>query len=176
MQTGRPNARLNVTKRGGIKWIDRMCHPSTSGLAQAKPTAHTTYTSSVSARYAIKMYCVYGNSSPRCGALQWEHGGAPLLGIEGPCSTVINPRRACAARVTVLGSVCVSVCLSVKSHLSYGASVRPENAVTYSAGNEGQKICGDLPETTAFKSYAAKHERKSQYANFQTYPRSAFSA
>ena len=84
--------------------------------------------------------------------------------------TPINPRRACAARVTVLGSVC----LSVKSHLTYGASVRPENAVTYSAGNEGQKICGDLPETTAFKSYAAKHERKSQYANFLT--RSAFSA
>ena len=41
--------------------------------------------------------------------------------------------------------VCVSVCLSVKSHLTYGAYVRPENAVTYSAGNEGQKICGDLP-------------------------------
>ena len=55
-----------------------------------------------------------------------------------------------------------SVCLSVKSHLTYGASVRPENAVTYSAGNEDKKICGDLPETTAFKSYAAKHERKSQ--------------
>ena len=48
--------------------------------------------------------------------------------------------------------VCVFVCLSVKSHLTYGASVRPENAVTYSAGNEGQKICGDLPETTAFQS------------------------
>ena len=47
--------------------------------------------------------------------------------------TVVNPRRACAARVTVVGSVCVSV----KSHLTYGASVRPENAVTYSAGNEG---------------------------------------
>ena len=27
--------------------------------------------------------------------------------------------------------------MSVKSHLTYGASVRPENAVTYSAGNEG---------------------------------------
>ena len=66
--------------------------------------------------------------------------------------------------------VCVSVCLS---HLTYGASVRPENTVTYSAGNKGR---GDLPETTAFKSYAAKHERKSQYANFPTYPRSAFSA
>ena len=51
---------------------------------------------------------------------------------------IINPRRACAARVTVVGSVCVSV----KSHLTSGASVRPENAVTYSAGNEGQKFVG----------------------------------
>ena len=59
----------------------------------------------------------------------------------------INPRRACAARVTVVGSVCLSVCLSVKSHLTFGASVRPENAVTYSAGNEGQKICGVFSET-----------------------------
>ena len=33
----------------------------------------------------------------------------------------------------------LSLCLSVKSHLTYGASVRPQNAVTYSAGNEGQK-------------------------------------
>ena len=33
------------------------------------------------------------------------------------------------------------VCVSVKSHLTYGASVLSENAVTYSAGNEGQKIC-----------------------------------
>ena len=55
----------------------------------------------------------------------------------------INPRRACTARVTVVGSVC----LSVKSHLTYGASVRPENAVTYSAGNEGQKICEVFSET-----------------------------
>ena len=45
--------------------------------------------------------------------------------------------------------VCLCVCLSVKSHLTCGAFVRPENAVMYSAGKEGQKICGDLPETTA---------------------------
>ena len=70
--------------------------------------------------------------------------------------------------------VCLSVCLSVKSHLTYGASVRPENAVTYSAGNEGQNICEDLPETTAFKSYAAKHERKSQYANYSDLPAVGF--
>ena len=49
----------------------------------------------------------------------------------------INPRRACAARVTVVGSVCLSVCLSGKSHLTSGASVHPENAVTDSAANEG---------------------------------------
>ena len=43
-------------------------------------------------------------------------------------------------------SVCVSVCLSVKSHLTYGVSVRPENAVMYSAGNKGKKICGVFSE------------------------------
>ena len=43
--------------------------------------------------------------------------------------------------------VCLSVCVSVKSHLTSGASVRPENAVTYSAGNEGQKNCGIFSET-----------------------------
>ena len=60
---------------------------------------------------------------------------------------IVNPRRACAARVTVVGSVCVCVCLSVKQHLTYGASVRPENAVTYSAGNEGKTFCGVFSET-----------------------------
>ena len=38
----------------------------------------------------------------------------------------------------VVMSVCV--CVSVKSHLTSGASVRRENAATYSAGNEGQKF------------------------------------
>ena len=52
-------------------------------------------------------------------------------------SAFINPRRACAARVTVVGSVCVSV--NFKSHLTSRASVRPETSVTYSAGNGGQK-------------------------------------
>ena len=37
---------------------------------------------------------------------------------------------------------CSRSCLSIKPHLTYGASVRPENAVTYSAGNEGQKFVG----------------------------------
>ena len=65
-----------------------------------------------------------------------------------PCSTspssresellyIINPRRACARVIVVVLSVCVCVCVcvSVKSHLASGASVRPENAVTYSVDN-----------------------------------------
>ena len=76
-------------------------------------------------------------------------------------------------RVTVVGCVCVcvcvcvsvSVCLSVKSHLTSGASVRPENTVTYSADNGGQNICGVFFETAPFKSYGVKRKRKSQYAN-----------
>ena len=37
--------------------------------------------------------------------------------------------------------------MSVKSHLTSGASVRPENATTYSAGNEGKNVCGVFFET-----------------------------
>ena len=49
---------------------------------------------------------------------------------------IINPRCACAARVTVLGSVCVT------SRMSN----RAINERTYSVACERQKICGDLPE------------------------------
>ena len=47
------------------------------------------------------------------------------------------------------------VCVSVKSHLTSGASVRPENTVTYSAGNGGRKICGDFSETALLQRYTA---------------------
>ena len=45
--------------------------------------------------------------------------------------TVVNPRRACAARVTVLGlSVCLSVCLSVRrlANLAVQGTGRPMTA------------------------------------------------
>ena len=54
---------------------------------------------------------------------------------------LINPRRACAARATVLGSVC----LSVKSHLTSRMSNRAINERGYLVAYERQKICGDLP-------------------------------
>ena len=54
--------------------------------------------------------------------------------------------------------VCVCVCVSVKSHLTSRMSNRAINERAYSVACERQKICGDFPEKTAFKSYAAKHE------------------
>ena len=47
----------------------------------------------------------------------------------------------------------LSVCLCpfVKSHLTSGASVCPENAVTYLTGNEGQNVCGIFPETASLR-------------------------
>ena len=49
---------------------------------------------------------------------------------------VINPRRACAARVTVVGSVCLSVTLYLTSRMS----VHLKNDTVYLTGNEGQKL------------------------------------
>ena len=65
-------------------------------------------------------------------------------------------------KVTVVGSVCLCVYLSVKSHLTSGASVRPENTVVYSAGNGDKKNCGVFFETAPFKSYGVKRKLKSQ--------------
>ena len=62
---------------------------------------------------------------------------------------IFNPRRACTVRVTVVGAMCVSV----KSHLTSGVSVRPENSFMYSAGNGGKKICRVFSETASFKRY-----------------------
>ena len=44
------------------------------------------------------------------------------------------------------GSRRVCVCLSVKSHLTLEASLRSENAVKNSAGDEGRNICGVFSE------------------------------
>ena len=44
--------------------------------------------------------------------------------------------------------------MSVKSHLTSGASVRPENIVTYSAPNGGQNICGVFSETAPLQRFS----------------------
>ena len=55
---------------------------------------------------------------------------------------LINPWRACAARVTVVGLCVLSVCLSVC--YSTTVIVRAKNELTYPTADRGQKICGIL--------------------------------
>ena len=50
--------------------------------------------------------------------------------------------------------VCVCVCVCVCPY-TFSASVRFENRNTYSAGNEGEKICSILPETAPLQRYTA---------------------
>ena len=64
---------------------------------------------------------------------------------------LINLWRACAVRVTVVGTVYVSI----NQHLTSGVSVHPENVITYSMGHEGQKLCVDFSETAPLQRYTA---------------------
>ena len=66
--------------------------------------------------------------------------------------------------------------MSVTFDLPSRMNNRAINKRAYLATYKRQKFRGDSPETTAFRSYSAKHERKSQYANLSAYPRSAFPA
>ena len=70
---------------------------------------------------------------------------------------LINPRRACAARVTVVVvwvclSVCLSFILSVMRELTSPVIDRVKNKLTYSATDGGQKICGIFFETASLQS------------------------
>ena len=64
---------------------------------------------------------------------------------------IINPRRACAVRVTVLG-LCVCVCYST-SHF-YTRLFVPQTIVTFPAADEGRKILSDF----LWKCFVAKLE------------------
>ena len=86
--------------------------------------------------------------------------------------SMYNPLCACPARVTVLGSVCVSV----KSHLTYGVSVRPENTVSYSVGKKfvgfslKQLCCRDaaLPRCMPYVQ-SAIFPAESMHVNYSIY-------
>ena len=54
---------------------------------------------------------------------------------------IFNPRRACAARVTVVVGCVLSVCLSA-SYLTSRAINHSTNDTTYSASDECRQICG----------------------------------
>ena len=64
-----------------------------------------------------------------------------------PIYMVIDSRHACA------DCTWLCVCLSVKSHLTSGASVCHKDTVTYSAGNGGQNICEVFAEAAPLQRY-----------------------
>ena len=81
---------------------------------------------------------------------------------------LINPRRACAARVSVLGlSFCLSVrpfvCLSVFCHYAQqgGQKAIPTGSVPHWLDFKN----GDFRKSNVFKSYGMKTKQTSQYAN-----------
>ena len=81
---------------------------------------------------------------------------------------LINPRRTCAVRVTVLGlsfrlSVCLSVCYDVFCHYAQQGVQKaiPTGSVPHWLDFKN----GDFHKSTAFKSYGVKTKRTSQYAN-----------
>ena len=76
-------------------------------------------------------------------------GAEDLSGIG--CHRFINPRRACAG-VTVDGSVCLSVCVSVTLNLTSQVFVRLTKDTIYLTGNEGQNICAVFSETAPLQS------------------------
>ena len=95
-----------------------------------------------------------------------------ILHVMAASVIFINPRRACTARVTVLGlsfrpSVCLSVCLSVCYHVfchyaqQGGQKAIPTGSVPHWLDFKN----GDFRKSTAFKSYGVKTKRTSQYAN-----------
>ena len=88
---------------------------------------------------------------------QWPTGLCPVAirGLKrapGPATgpLIINPRRACVARVTLVGSVCV--CVSVTPHLTSRVFVRLTNDTTYPTGNEGQNFCAVFSENAPLQS------------------------
>ena len=64
---------------------------------------------------------------------------------------IINPRRACAARVTVLGS-CVCVCLSAPFR-PLRVKVSPKNDTNASSRQDKENKIGDFLKNAPFKSY-----------------------
>ena len=64
------------------------------------------------------------------------------------CYTLINPRRACAARVTVLGCVCVSA-----PFRPLRVKVSPENDTNASSRQDKENKIGNFLKNAPVKSY-----------------------
>ena len=107
-------------------------------------------------------FCCHGNVYHQ--RSQWYWYGLQLEKIHFKNSnwsigSVINPRRARAARVTVLGlcvcvCVCVSVCVSVTQHLTLHVIIHATNDSNLPSGGWRSKILSDF----LWKCFVAKLE------------------
>ena len=90
----------------------------------------------------LRYNCCYFSSLPMvipCRLLVLE--GSPI----SDHGTFINPRRACAARVTVLGlCVCLCVCVSVTQHLTFYVCIHATNDTNLLGGGRRSKILSDF--------------------------------
>ena len=88
---------------------------------------------------------------------------------------VINPRRACAARVTVLGSVCLSVCLL--SHISCTERLFVLKTLSRTQrATKVKKFVGICLKLLRSRVMPRNMSEKANMLIIPTYPQSAFSA
>ena len=85
-------------------------------------------------------------------ALDSSYHAKHTVKLFSPAPHIINPRRACAARVTVLGS-CVCVCLSAP-FWPLRVKVSPENDTNASSRQDKENKTGDFLKNAPFKSYS----------------------
>ena len=87
--------------------------------------------------------------------------------------TVINPRRACAARVTVVGSVCLSVCLL--SHISPTERLFVLKTLSCTQpATKVKKFVGICLKLLCSRVLPRNMSEKDHYANFSDLPAVSF--
>ena len=101
---------------------------------------------------------VWGGKWAKCRVLVRSDiaSGDPLLIHLLCCLHFIDPRRACAARVTVVGSVCLSVCPSMLQ-LTSRLFARPTNDTIYCTGSLIEPFFLDLSAATILRIQTVGH-------------------
>ena len=92
-------------------------------------------------------------------------------------NAVINPRRACAARVTVIGSVCVCVCVCLLSHISPTERLFVLKTLSRTQwATKVKKFVGICLKQLRSRVMPRNMSEKANMLIIPTYPMSAFSA
>ena len=78
-------------------------------------------------------------------------------------TSIVNPRRACAARVTVLG-LCVCVCVCVTQHLTFGVTIHATNHTNHLLPKEGQRFSLEILPSRVMASFTYHGQRPRRYS------------